>query len=269
MELRLALAQTGYPQDGDVLAQAETYVKKAHAEHANILAFPEYYMCSHACDPQELRAIAQSIDGDFARSMASLAQQHGLFIAYTMIEKNPLGELPYNTSVLVNPQGGVLSHYRKCHLYDAHAVRESGYLGAGDLMPQVARTPFGDICLAICYDLRFPEVARVAALQGCDLMIFPAAWYDGPHKAGHWQTLLRARAIENEMFVAGVCRAGQEFVGGSLIADPLGTVITESAHGVEESKAEKLVVCTIDMTAVKKAREAMPVLEHRRPELYR
>jgi predicted amidohydrolase len=114
--------------------------------------------------------------------------------------------------------------------------------------------------MGICYDLRFPEVARTLALAGSGLLLFPAAWHDGPNKPLHWKTLLRARAIENECFVAGICDAGTRYVGTSHVFDPLGNELVGGS--------DDLFTCDIDLDAVRSARYAMPVFSHRRPELY-
>ena len=123
-------------------------------------------------------------------------------------------------------------------------------------------TPFGKLGMAICYDLRFPEVSRAAALAGCDIMVYPAAWVDGPGKALQWQTLLSARAIENEMFVIGACRADDGYVGQSLAVGPDGVV---HARGGED---EALLVARFDTADLDRVRTSIPVFDHRRPELY-
>ena len=264
MAFLIALAQCGRPEDGDVIAQVETYAAAAAEEGAQLLAFPECLMQTRSMLAGELRELAQPLDGAFVQGVAAAARERGLWIAFTMYETNPAGGQPFNTAVVVDDAGAVRGAYRKCHLYDAHDVRESDRTRAGDALAAPIVAPFATIGLGICYDLRFPEQARAAALAGCDLLLYPSAWYDGPEKEAHWETLLRARAIENECFVAGVCRAGRRHVGRSLVADPLGRVLARGPRGENEA----LVVCEIDRNEVGAARDAMPVFEHRRPELY-
>lgn len=264
--LTLALAQTGYPADGKVLAQVETVALAAREAGAQLLAFPENLMCPRELSAQELRELAQPLDGPFVLGMAVIAQAQGLWLAFTMSETNPAGAAPFNTAIVMDDQGIVRGSYRKCHLYDAHAVRESDRMSAGSQLNEPIKAPFATIGLGICYDLRFPELARAAATVGCDLLLFPACWHDGPHKAEHWQTLLRARAIENECFVAGICHAGERYVERSMVVDPLGEALPSQAIPI--SGSDTLFVTQLDMDAVAAAREAMPILGHRRPELY-
>ena len=257
----LGLAPSGFAAGGDVPAQIESYAAKAESLGVDLLVFPENLMCPRDLTAEELRELAEALDGPFVHDVADSAHRHGLWIVGTMSEINPRGGLPYNTAFVINSAGEVCGSYGKSHLYDAHGVRESDRMSKGDALCEPVHTPFCTLGLGICYDLRFPEVSRALALVGCDLLLYPAAWHDGPHKLEHWQTLLRARAIENECFVAGVCHAGERYVRRSAIYDPLGC---ELAVG----DGDGLVTATIDTDAVVTARDAMPVFRHRRPELY-
>lgn len=260
---RLAIAQSGYPLDGNVLPQVESFVERAASKGAQLVAFPENLMHPRELSANELARLAEPLDGPFARGVCSIARKYGMWVAFTMNELNPsgsIGQPPYNTTALSNADGEICGAYRKCHLYDAHGVYESERLSPGDELCKPVRTPFCTVGMGICYDLRFPEVARVLSLGGCDLLLFPAAWHDGPNKLLHWKTLLRARAIENECFVAGVCHEGSRYVGESFVFDPTGN---ELIGGNDE-----ILVCDIDIDAVRAARDAMPVFSHRRPELY-
>ena len=247
-----------------MLAQVESFASQAEQAGAALLVFPETLMTPFRLSPDELRAQAEPLEGPFAQGVAACAERHGLWIVFTMNEANPNGGQPFNTAVVADNTGTIRGAYRKCHLYDAHSVRESDRMSAGDAFFAPLQTPFGTLGLGICYDLRFPELARAAAVAGCDLVLFPAAWYDGPHKAAHWETLLRARAIENECFVAGVCRAGKHYVGRSLIVGPLGETLAQGPDGSREA----LVTAELELSQATSARNAMPCLEHRRPELY-
>lgn len=263
MRYTIALAQCGFPADGDVLSQVGRLAAEAADNNADLLVYPEDLMSPRPLDPAGLREVAEPLDGLFAHEMAKIARHHGLWIAYTMYEARSEGRQPFNTAVLVDGSGTMRGSYRKCHLYDAHGVLESERTGTGEELFSPVAAPFATIGLGICYDLRFPELARAEAVAGCNVLLFPSAWHDGPEKVAHWETLLRARAIENEVFVAGVCKAGERYVGESLVADPLGRVIARL-----DGKGEGLLVCEIDTDEVACARDAMPLLEHRRPELY-
>ena len=256
----LAIAQTGFPTDEDVLAHVEASVRKAANRGAQLVAFPENLMYPRELTAAQLARLAEPLDGPFVRGLLDIAKAHDLWIAFTTSEADPEGGLPYNTAAVASPTGSLLGTYRKCHLYDAHQVRESDRMAAGSRLCEPIRTPFCTLGIGICYDLRFPELARSLALQGCELLLFPAAWHDGPQKLLHWRTLLRARAIENECFVAGICHAGERYVGCSYAFDPLGNELVAGTDDV--------LTCDIEPTAIRSARDAMPVFSHRRPELY-
>ena len=168
----------------------------------------------------------------------------------------------YNTAVLLDDQGAVCSIYHKTHVYDAFGERESDRIIPGEKLPEVIDTPLGKIALAICYDLRFPELARHAALAGCQLLIYPAAWVRGDHKALHWQTLLTARAIENGIFTAGCSYVDEKYLGESCIVDPYGE--TMAAGG----RQEELVIGEVDLRKVGDAQAKSLSLVNRRRDLY-
>lgn len=210
--------------------------------------------------PENFSLEPEPLGGSVMRHMAKVAAELNTWVVYACRETNPTGDLPYNVGIVLDNKGNLRASYRKCHLYDAHGERESDLMTAGSALMPPTQTPFGRLGLGICYDLRFPEVARAAAAEGCDLMLYPAAWHDGPQKLEHWKTLLRARAIENEMFVAGVCKAGERYVNRSYLVDPLGRIVAEGT--------EPLLTTRICMDDVAAARDAMPVLSHRRPDLY-
>ena len=268
MTFVLAIAQCGYPADGDVLAQVASWCAEAESRGAQLLVFPEDLMSPTHLEPSKLRDYAEPLDGPFVTHLRELARRWGLWIVFTMSEASPAGGPPFNTAVVVDDAGEVRGTYRKCHLYDAHAVRESDRMSAGSALCAPIVTPFCTLGVGICYDLRFPELSRHLALAGCDLLVFPSAWHDGPHKARHWQTLLAARAIENECYVAGICHAGSRFVGTSLVANPLGSIVACGPATSDAQGPEALVLARIDTQAVAETRDAMPVLDHRRPGLY-
>jgi predicted amidohydrolase len=260
MEFVLGLAPCGFPKDGNALLQVDHFACLAKQHGVSLLVFPENLMCPHELSLPELIERAESLDGAFVQTIRQTARTHGLWIVFTMYETSPAHKLPYNTAVVVDGQGSLRGLYRKCHLYDAHNVRESERMAAGDRLCDAIHAPFGTFGVGICYDLRFPEVARALALKGCDLVLFPAAWHDGPHKLEHWETLLRARAIENECFVAGVCHGGPRYVNVSIVCDSMGRVVARSTGD--------LTTCAIDLETIRATREAMPIFEHRKPPLY-
>ena len=268
----IGLAQCAHPEDGDTIALVERYAREAVEAECDLIVFPECLMTPFESTPEGFRAAAEKQGGPFCQAVDALAARYGLWIVYTMNERNENpARQPYNTARIVDSEGVCRGFYRKTHLFDAQGKRESDRVSAGDELFAPIDTPFGRIGLSICYDLRFPEVARAAAVAGCDILINPAAWVAGPLKAEHWQALLRARAIENGMYVVGVGRvdpAGtpmrqRRFVGNSCVVDPFG-IIHESGGFFDE----ELVLDEINLVNVREARAFIPVFEHRRPELY-
>jgi predicted amidohydrolase len=166
-----------------------------------------------------------------------------------------------NTAVLFDKQGELLARYSKVHLF--RLMDEDRYLTAGaDLA--LAPSPWGPLGLAICYDLRFPEMFRRYALGGARILLLPSEW---PHpRLAHWQTLLRARAIENQTFVVACNRVGlakgTEFFGHSCVIDPWGETI------IEGGESEMLLSTHIDTRRVDAVRAEIPILDDRRPDLY-
>ena len=268
MGYTIGLVQSGYPEDGDVLAQARGFAERAAQAGCQLVVFPENFMWPRKLSLDELIALAEPVDGPFVQNIAGIMAEYGLWAVFTMNETNPEGGLPFNTAVVAGADGRVHASYRKCHLYDALGIRESDRLTAGSQLPAPVVTPFCTIGLQICYDLRFPEPARALALSGCDLLVYPAAWHVGRCKPEQWETLLHARAIENEVFVAGACRSGKGFVGRSLVADPMGRMIVQGEGGTKPEGVDALVVCEVNSEVMETTRQNMPILEHRRPELY-
>ena len=291
MTFRLGLAQCRHPQDGDVAAMVDEWAARAKAAGVDLLVFPESLMTPFELDDTAFGKAAQPLSGPFATAIDDVARKHGLWMVYTMNESGASPSLPddsgmrgesddnddvgkrmrpFNTAVIVDDKGRKQAAYRKVHLFDTDFVLESDKVAPGSALLQPIRAPFGIIGIGICYDLRFPELARTAALAGCELLVYTSAWVDGPLKVRQWKTLLAARAIENEMFVVGLSRcdrafgnARRDYAGHSCVFDPLGREIAAAAGTNEE-----LVIADIDPSAIGTARAAMPVLSHRRPDVY-
>lgn len=263
MSFVIGIAQVAHPADGDVLAQVRECVSRAVASGCSLVAFPESLMGPWDARSQSYAHEPEPLDGPFCQAIDAIAAELGVWLVYTTQETNPADPpRPYNTAVVTDSAGRRRAAYRKTHLYDAIGERESGRMTPGGVPPAVVEAPFCRLGVGICYDLRFPEFSRRLALEGAQLMLFPAAWVDGPRKTEQWRTLLAARAVENECFVAGVGRTGDGRCGNSLVAGPLGEVLAEAG------REERLLTCEIDLTRLTAVREAMPVFAHRRPELY-
>lgn len=244
-------------------ARAEAMIAEAARRGSQLVMLPELwstaYDLENASDHAAALARRDESDGWFDR-LARLAQAHNIWLTGSILEAQDDGRF-YNCMALYGPDGELAGVYRKIHLF--RLMEEEIYLGAGQ-SPTLLDLPWGKTGLAICYDLRFPELFRGYALQGARLLLIPAEW---PHpRREHWRTLLRARAIENQCFVAACNRVGSskgtQFFGSSAVIDPLGET------RIEGGEAEMLLTTEIDLAEVDAVRRHIPVFQDRRPELY-
>lgn len=262
MSLIVALAQVG----GSVvpaqnLEVARDLAAKAAAEQADLIVFPEMFMALPE-QGRPLGKVAEQLEGPFVNSLAELASKYGLHIVSGFWEKVPGDHRVHNAAVIISREGKILDCYRKVHLFDALSVRESDRMIPGNALPPLFTIKDVRIGLAICYDLRFPELFRNLALRGAHLIVVPSAWYAGPLKEEHWLTLLKARAIENTVYMAGANLTGAPFSGRSAILDPFGVVISSTGE------SPRLVIGRIDLERVNQVRAKLPSLEHCRLELF-
>ncbi len=265
--MRVALCQIPVSSQPQVnLSRIESALTSAREQASDLAVFPE---ASHIRFSADLRAAAEPLDGPFCTGLSRAARASGIAILAGVFESAP-GNLVYNTTVAFDADGRLVAAYRKIHLFDALGQRESETIAPGSevVVAELAGLKVG---ILTCYDVRFPEIARAVTLLGADLIAIPSAWAAGLFKEEHWVTLVRARAIENTIWVAA---AGQvpdprepetraaTGVGRSLLVDPMGTARLDlgSAAGVSVG------VVDTDMTA--RVRSVLPCLQHRRPDLF-
>ena len=245
------------------IEKAKQYIKKAKEEEAVMIIFPEYFMNYYPDAEHNYTKKAQSLHGEFVQAMKMLAKEFKMWIIFGMNEQTVDETKNYNTMVILNDLGELVSDYKKTHLFNAYKWKESMNTLKGDCLFTPIKTPAGVIGLGICYDLRFPELARYEALSGTQVMLYPAAWVKGEGKFMQWETLLRARAIENEMYVLGCCHYSKEhYMGRSTGFAPDGTRLY-----LGEEK-EELLYAQIDKEQIQNIRTANPVFENRRRDLY-
>jgi predicted amidohydrolase len=168
----------------------------------------------------------------------------------------------YNTVVAVGADGSLLGSYRKIHLYDAFGDRESARIQPGDGRTMVFPLAGFKVGVMTCYELRFPEIARHLAERGAEVLLLPAAWVRGPAKELHWETLARARAIENTAYVAACGQVSDRYCGLSAIYDPMGIAV------VSGGETEELVVGDVSRERLETVRAKNPSLAMRRPDVY-
>jgi deaminated glutathione amidase len=247
------------------LKEAKHGVRHAAAEGARVVALPEVFNWRGSKKIE--REFAEPIPGPSSAAMAQLAHDLGIYLlAGSILEEIPGSERAYNTSLLFDPAGKALASYRKIHLFDVDlangvSLRESDTRAHGETIA-VVKTDLCSMGLSVCYDLRFPELYRGLASQGVELIFIPSAFtaYTGE---AHWETLLRARAIENQAYIIAPDQFGKsarsfETHGHSMIVDPWGKVIAELPDGPGVITAE------IDLDYLANVRAELPALKHRR-----
>jgi deaminated glutathione amidase len=239
------------------LALAASSIAKAAEHHPDLVMLPEAFMHDFGSPDTNLAAIAEPVDGPFVTALAEQAQRHQTMVVSGIFETGPDVAHAYNTVVVVGPDGRLVTSYRKTHLYDSFGYRESDRLAAGDSGP-VTFCLAGLTCgLMTCYDLRFPELARSLMDADTQVLLVPAAWVRGPLKENHWDTLLRARAIENTCYMLAAGQCGRTYIGCSMVVDPMGIVV--AALGEQPG----LVVADVDGDRVASVRRTNPSLLNR------
>ena len=224
-------------------------------EDTDLVVLPEAYARDFGEAGSDVSAFAEPGDGPFATEVARVADARGTTVVAGMFEPGKDPDRPFNTLVV---RGATEAAYRKIHLYDSFGYRESDRLTAGDVEPLVVEIGGFAVGLMTCYDLRFPELARALVDRGAEVLVVPAAWVAGPRKVEHWRTLVRARAIENTVFVAAVGQPGPRYSGHSLVVDPLGEVLAEAGEGPDR------VTAGLDRAVLADARRTNPSLANRR-----
>ena len=222
----------------------------------DLVVVPEAFARDFGEPGSDLAPYAEELDGPFATRLAELSEKTGSAWLGGMFERSEDPERPLNTLVLAD--GDRFAHYRKIHLYDSFGFHESGQVFAGPLEPQVVDVRGFPVGLMTCYDLRFPELARALAVAGAEMIVVPAAWVAGERKVEHWRTLLRARAIENTVWVVGVGQPAPRYTGHSMVVAPDGDVV------VEAGDAPEVLDAVLDRGRVGDVRRTNPSLANRR-----
>jgi predicted amidohydrolase len=301
--LRVAAVQLNSTADKAAnVAAADRLTRAAAADGARLIVLPEKW--SVLGGDEDLRRGSETLDGPAVSWACAIAQELAIdLVAGSIVElrqeggaagRRPAGrngdsrrrrvspgfgraprqsdrrERLANTSVHVDPHGEVRAVYRKLHMFDVEvagrAYRESAVTEPGDEVVLSTTSDGVELGLSICYDLRFPELFRVLALRGARVVVLPSA-FTLPTTRDHWEVLVRARAIENEVFVVaanqvGAHPGGHRSGGRSMIVDPWGVVLAQAGDG------EGFVAADLDLARQQEIRAQLPVLAHRRPQVY-
>nr|MBN1229046.1 carbon-nitrogen family hydrolase [Anaerolineae bacterium] len=245
------------------LARAAEWIYKAASRGSDLIVLPELWDTGYALEDAS-RLGTPLGSGRFVQ-VAQLAAEHRIHVVGSMLEAemdaNGSFLRAYNTVCWFDARGETIGVYRKLHLF--RLMQEEKYLAPGS-STLVVNTSWGKAGVAICYDLRFPELFRRYGVEGAVMTILPAQW--PTRRITHWRTLLQARAIENQMIVVGCNRVGRDnsamFGGHSVILDAWGEPAAEAGD------EEKLLTASVDLSSATRARKAIPVFDDRRPDIY-
>ncbi|MDG6094361.1 deaminated glutathione amidase [Acetobacter sp. AN02] len=255
--MRIALGQFAVVPDWKVnLSVVLDYARRAVAAGADLLVVPENVLASDPDDPGLGRREAQLPEGPFLSGLIAGLRDTALTVAGCIPVPEADGRV--SMTLFVVSRDGILALYKKLHLYDAFSTKESDYYTPGDDIPPVVTIGGVRTGLMICYDVRFPEMARRLVLDGAELLLVPAAWVRGPLKEHHWEVMATARALENTCYVAAVGECGPRNIGSSMLIDPLGVAVVRAGCGPD------LLVADVSSEHVASVRRSLPVLVNRR-----
>ncbi len=285
---RISLVQMSCgPEPEENVAKALARVDEAAAAGAELVVLPELFRSQYFCQREDaaMFELAEPIPGPTTQRFAEVARARKVAIVLPLFERRAPG-LYHNTAAVLDRDGSLVGRYRKMHIPDDPLYYEKYYFAPGDLGFASFPTSVGRVGVLICWDQWYPEAARLTALTGAEVLVFPTAIGWHPHeKAEHgsdqydaWRTIQRAHAIANGVYVAVPNRVGHEtgdvrgdraagpgieFWGGSFVADPFGRVIAEADH-----EHEALVAATVDPARIASVRQNWPFLRDRRIDAY-
>lgn len=253
------------PNVEDNMRAVREYTAYAAAEGVQFLMFPETvdYI------GRQMGKHGERIPGYVTRTFAGLARQHGIYLHCGSITEAAPGGRPFNTTLLFAPDGRIKAFYRKLHLFDVNIDGGPSYGESAEIAPgsdiALASVPFASLGFSICYDLRFPELFRLQAVNGAEVFCV-AANFTKETGQRHWETLLKARAVENTCYVLAAGQCGQkeafEAYGHSMAVDPFGEILAEAGEMPE------VLIVELDGQRLAQARASLPCLKGRRTDVY-
>jgi N-carbamoylputrescine amidase len=262
------------------LERAEGFIQQAARDGAQIVCLPELFLSPYFCQSVDLNLfdLAEPIPGPSCERLSQAAKQHGVAIVASLFEKRAPG-LFHNTAVVFDADGSFLGLYRKMHIPDDPLYHEKYYFTPGDLGWKVFATRFAQVGTLVCWDQWYPEAARLTALHGAEVLVYPTAigWHPrekaefgvAQHQA--WETIQRSHAIANGVFVAAINRIGHEgpanggleFWGASFVSDPFGVLLQRGGHDKEQ-----LLIVQCDRRRMEDVRRNWPFLRDRRVDAF-
>ena len=263
-----AIQMSSTPHKQENLDAAERLIRSAVSSGADLVALPELWSC-HGLE-EVYKENAEPVPGPTTEFLSALARELGVYLlGGSILERDPSSTNTYNTSTFFGPDGRMSAVYRKIHLFDVKApdreYLESRTIAAGTEIV-TAKAGAATIGLSVCYDVRFPELYRLLALRGAGIFVVPSAFTLQTGK-DHWELLLRARAVENQVYVVAPAQWGKKAdgrwtYGRSIIVNPWGTVLAQCPD------RDGNALATLDLDYLDRFREEFPALGNRRPEAY-
>jgi N-carbamoylputrescine amidase len=263
----------------ETVARTAAGIVQAASEGAQLVCLQELFADPYFCQSEDPAAFewAEPLDGPLAQQMAELARASRVTLLVPLFEKRAPG-LFHNSALIFGPDGSTLGLYRKMHIPDDPQFMEKYYFTPGDTGFMAVDSPVGKLGPLICWDQWYPEAARLTALRGARVLLYPTAigWLpsekatDGAAQLDAWKTMQRSHAIANGVFVVAINRVGIEgdpstgieFWGHSMVIDPLGRVLAEATEG------EQVLVCDLDMSLLDETRKWWPFFRDRRIDAY-
>ena len=270
------------PNISENMAKAIQMIRSAAAKGADIICLPELFRSVYFCQTESIHIFdwAEAIPGPSTEQLCAVAKELGVVIVASLFERRAAG-LYHNTAAVIDADGSLIGTYRKMHIPDDPGYYEKFYFTPGDLGYKVFTTAFGRIGVLVCWDQWYPEAARLTAMMGADVIVYPTAigWHPaekeefGQRQYEAWQTVQRGHAIANGVYIAAINRtgfekspdsdAGIEVWGKSFLSDPQGRILCDATHSEEE-----ILIGEIDTRELETIRRNWPFLRDRRIDSY-
>ena len=268
-KVKIALCQMNVVDNKEEnLKKASLMIEDSVKENVDFIVLPEMFNCPYSND-KFIEYCEEEKSSQTLKRISELAEKHSTYILAGSIPEKENDKL-FNTSYLFDKTGNIIAKHRKMHLFDIDVkdkitFKESDVLTAGNDFT-IADTEFGKVGIGICYDIRFPELARIMVEKGALILFYPGAFNltTGP---AHWELLFRSRALDNQVYCIGVAPAldmdaSYNSFGHSIITNPWGEIIAETDEN------ENLIISELDLSEIKKIREELPLLKNKREDLY-
>jgi predicted amidohydrolase len=269
--LQVAIVQMSSQDDKDAnIAAAMDGIERAAAGGARLVSLPEVW--TYLGSNEGNAAAAETIPGPLTDQLGAKARELGIYLHAGSVYERVEGEPRlYNTTIVFDPNGEIIGTYRKIHMFDVDLAEDTSYRESATIAPgdEIVTVEVDGVTvgLTICYDLRFPELFRILTLKGADIIMLPAAFTLATGR-DHWEPLIRARAIENQVFMVAAGQVGkhppgQWCYGRSMVVDPWGVVVAQA------SDAPTVITATLDLDQLERVRRQVPSVANRMADRYR